>query len=57
MNNLDNTEKFVHRHIGPDENEVKEMLSAIGVSSLDKLIDETVPAKIRLKEKTKSIKL
>ncbi len=53
MNNLDNTEKFVHRHIGPDENEVKEMLSAIGVSSLDKLIDETVPAKIRLKEKLK----
>jgi glycine dehydrogenase len=51
MNNLDNTEKFVNRHIGPDENDVKEMLSAIGVSSLDKLIDETVPAKIRLKEK------
>ncbi len=51
MDNLDNTEKFVNRHIGPDENEVKEMLSAIGVSSLDKLIDETIPAKIRLKEK------
>jgi glycine dehydrogenase len=51
MNNLDNTEKFVNRHIGPDENEVKEMLAVIGVSSLDKLIDETVPAKIRLKER------
>lgn len=51
MNNLDNTEKFVNRHIGPDENDVKEMLAVIGVSSLDKLIDETVPAKIRLKEK------
>lgn len=53
MNNLDNTEKFVNRHIGPDENEVKEMLDTIGISSLDKLIDETVPAKIRLKEKLK----
>ncbi len=51
MNNLDNTEKFVNRHIGPDENEVKEMLKTIGISSLDKLIEETVPAKIRLKEK------
>ncbi len=51
MNNLDNTEKFVNRHIGPNENEVKEMLNTIGISSLDKLIDETVPAKIRLKEK------
>ena len=51
MNDLDNTEKFVYRHIGPNENEVKEMLKTIGISSLDKLIEETVPAKIRLKEK------
>lgn len=51
MTNLDNTEKFVNRHIGPDENDVKEMLKVIGINSLDKLIDETVPGKIRLKEK------
>lgn len=51
MANLNNTEKFVNRHIGPDENNVKEMLKAMGIDSLDKLIDETVPAKIRLKEK------
>jgi glycine dehydrogenase len=51
MTNLYNTENFVNRHMGPNENEVKEMLNTIGVSSLDKLMDETVPAKIRLKEK------
>ena len=51
MTNLDNTEKFVNRHIGPDENDVKEMLKVMGTDSLEKLIDETVPAKIRLKEK------
>jgi glycine dehydrogenase len=51
MTNLDNLENFINRHIGPNENEVKEMLAVIGVSSLDKLIDETVPSKIRLKEK------
>ena len=51
MTNLNNTENFVNRHIGPDENDVKEMLNVMGIDSLDKLIDETVPAKIRLKEK------
>jgi glycine cleavage system P protein (glycine dehydrogenase) len=51
MTNLDNTEKFENRHIGPNENDIKEMLKEIGIASLDKLIDETVPEKIRLKEK------
>lgn len=43
-------EEFVHRHIGSDEAETKEMLETIGVSSLDELMDMTVPAGIRLKE-------
>ena len=38
---------FVNRHIGPNENELKEMLAAVGVDSLDQLIDETVPEDIR----------
>lgn len=49
----DNTEKFVKRHIGPNENEVKEMLRVVGADSLDGLISETVPANIRLKEELK----
>lgn len=45
---LDN---FVNRHIGPTSEEISEMLKVIGTGSLEKLIDETVPASIRLKEK------
>ena len=35
------------RHIGPSPDEMSEMLDALGVASLDALIDETVPAAIR----------
>jgi len=43
-------DKFVSRHIGPREEDIKEMLKVIGVQSLDELIDQTVPANIRLKK-------
>jgi glycine dehydrogenase len=42
-------EKFSERHIGPRGTEIDEMLKTIGVESVDALIDETVPANIRLK--------
>jgi len=35
------------RHIGPSPEEIAEMLRVLGVSNLDALIDETVPANIR----------
>ena len=41
-------DKFVNRHIGPREKDIKDMLSVIGVSSLDELINQTVPSNIRL---------
>lgn len=44
------TDKFVSRHNGPREQEVTEMLAKIGVSSVDELISQTVPAAIRLKK-------
>lgn len=50
MNTFENTDKFVERHIGPDEIEVKEMLRAVNAESLDELMDQTVPKKIRAKE-------
>jgi glycine dehydrogenase len=40
--------EFASRHIGPDELETKEMLTVIGVNSLDELIDKTIPSGIRL---------
>ncbi len=44
-------ERFLHRHIGPDTEQISEMLSIIGASSLDELIDETIPKEIRLTKK------
>ena len=43
--------EFATRHIGPDENETTEMLDAIGIDSLDELIDKTIPKGIRLPKK------
>ena len=44
------TDKFVNRHNGPRENDVKAMLDIIGAGSVDELIDHTIPAAIRLKK-------
>ncbi|MCX6167999.1 MAG: aminomethyl-transferring glycine dehydrogenase [Ignavibacteriales bacterium] len=49
MNNYEFYDKFVDRHVGPNQEEIAKMLNAIGVSSLDELIEKTVPASIRLK--------
>ena len=40
---------FAPRHIGPRGNDVAAMLKAVGAASLDALIDEAIPASIRLK--------
>lgn len=40
---------FEARHLGPRPHEVDHMLKTIGVSSLDELIDSTIPKGIRLK--------
>lgn len=40
---------FQRRHIGITESEKNAMLSAIGVSSLNELVEQTIPAHIRLK--------
>jgi glycine dehydrogenase len=45
---LKHPDRFVLRHIGPSEAETKEMLKELGLSSLDALVDETVPATIRM---------
>ncbi|MEX0770722.1 MAG: aminomethyl-transferring glycine dehydrogenase [Balneolaceae bacterium] len=43
-------ESFVNRHIGPDREQIKEMLERIGASSLEALMKETVPDDIRLQK-------
>ncbi|MFN0136781.1 MAG: aminomethyl-transferring glycine dehydrogenase [Phycisphaerae bacterium] len=42
-------DEFVPRHIGPSADQRAAMLAALGYTSLDALIDDTVPANIRLK--------
>lgn len=42
--------EFQQRHIGPDENEIAEMLEVIGKPSLESLINDTIPAAIRLRD-------
>ncbi len=44
---LANTDRFVDRHIGPRERDIEDMLSTLGLASLDELIEKTVPAAIR----------
>src|ERR1044071_2040596 len=39
---------FVRRHVGPGTAETSEMLALVGFSSLDALVNEAVPASIRL---------
>src|SRR4051812_30715142 len=43
-------ESFVPRHVGPDERDVSEMLKPLGYSTLDALIDATVPRRIRFRD-------
>jgi glycine dehydrogenase len=42
---------FSERHIGPGKEDLPRMLEKIGVSSLDELIDKTIPPSIRLSKK------
>src|SRR5258706_7417081 len=40
--------EFISRHIGPNEADTKQMLRAIGVKSIEELINNTVPPSIRM---------
>ncbi len=44
------SEKFEHRHNAPDASQIASMLNVVKASSVDELIDQTVPANIRLKK-------
>ncbi|MCF6364787.1 MAG: aminomethyl-transferring glycine dehydrogenase [Bacteroidales bacterium] len=47
------TDRFSNRHIGPRNNDIKDMLSTIGLNSVDELIDKIVPDSILLKKELK----
>jgi len=44
------TDKFEHRHNGLSAQDVESMLHVVQASSLDQLVNETIPSRIRLRE-------
>lgn len=42
------TNNFIKRHNGPTEEQIKQMLNVVGASSLDDLMNQTIPDNIRL---------
>ena len=47
---LEQTQDFIRRHIGPNEAQTQAMLSDIGAESVDDLMNEIVPQDIRLSQ-------
>ncbi len=50
LNDLEQTDAFLRRHIGPDPAEQRAMLDALDVETLDALIEQTVPRSILRKD-------
>ncbi|MGQ0695312.1 MAG: aminomethyl-transferring glycine dehydrogenase [Nitrospiraceae bacterium] len=48
LNFTEPTDSFLHRHLGPTEADIREMLATLGFPSLEALADATVPGDIRL---------
>jgi glycine dehydrogenase len=47
---LNPTDTFVHRHIGPTDADIQNMLATLGLSSLDALVASVVPEDIRMRQ-------
>ena len=45
-----NAPEFESRHIGPREQDAREMLQTIGVSGIEELIQQTIPSSIRIQK-------
>ncbi|MDR1226251.1 MAG: aminomethyl-transferring glycine dehydrogenase [Prevotellaceae bacterium] len=41
---------FYKRHIGPSEADIKDMLNAVDAKSVDELVEQTIPADIRIQQ-------
>ena len=47
---LSPTDTFIHRHLGPTDTDIREMLATLGLQSLEELSEATVPADIRVRK-------
>ena len=50
LNELESSNDFVRRHIGPGSAQVRAMLDELGIDSLDTLVHQTVPEKLLFNE-------
>ncbi|MDG2266405.1 MAG: glycine dehydrogenase (aminomethyl-transferring), partial [Candidatus Marinimicrobia bacterium] len=50
-NKVNSYDQFVNRHIGPNKDDIIQMLDKIGLNSMEQLINRSVPESIRSKEK------
>lgn len=50
LRSLESSDAFLGRHIGPNENDISNMLATVGAASLEDLTAQTVPAAIRFGE-------
>nr|WP_223671219.1 aminomethyl-transferring glycine dehydrogenase [Kangiella shandongensis] len=50
LQDLQQSDDFIRRHLGPRENEIQEMLGELGLTSLDDLVEKAVPHKIQVEE-------
>ncbi len=48
LNDLQQHDDFIRRHLGPREEEIQAMLQELGLDSLEDLIDQAVPHKIQI---------
>lgn len=48
LTDLEDHAEFIRRHIGPDDEQISQMLSVLGVDSLDALIESTLPRSIQI---------
>mgnify|MGYP003633942664 CR=1 FL=1 len=53
LSQLEQNQDFIRRHIGPSESEIASMLDSIGATSLEDLIQQTVPGSILLQSPLK----
>ena len=53
LDQLEQRNDFIRRHIGPGDADIAAMLRTVGASSLDDLIAKTVPASILEKSATR----
>jgi glycine dehydrogenase len=48
MQSIQQDDQFIARHVGPRENDIRQMLDTLGYDSLDALVDAAIPEDIRL---------